>query len=213
MYASKTFILSAQFIDSRRVNSVSSVMQNDEELILIRDTEATIIPAGGTQLLLAGTRAVISQALGGTVTIRTDAGLFRLSSKNWDALGVAAQKELDLVAQASALETVDAPFSESLVWDAMSGCFDPEIPVNIVDLGLIYDLQISDPNTEGKHEVSVKMTLTAQGCGMGPVIAEDAKKNIEALSSVSNAEVEIIWDPPWTPHMISQAGREQLGLD
>ena len=213
MYASKTFILSAQFIDSSRVNSVSSVMQNDEELILIRDTEATIIPAGETQLLLAGTRAVISQALGGTVTIRTDAGLFRLSSKNWDALGVAAQKELDLVAQASASETVDAPFSEALVWDAMSGCFDPEIPVNIVDLGLIYDLQISDPNKDGKHKVSVKMTLTAQGCGMGPVIAEDAKKNIEALSSVSNAEVEIIWDPPWTPHMISQAGREQLGLD
>ena len=188
-------------------------MQNDEELILVRDTEATIIPAGKTQLLLAGTRAVISQALGGTVTIRTDSGLFRLSSKNWDALGVSIQKELDLAAQAFAADTDNASFSEALVWDAMSSCFDPEIPVNIVDLGLIYDLQISDPDTDGKHKVSVKMTLTAQGCGMGPVIAEDAKKNIEALSSVSNAEVEIIWDPPWTPHMISEAGREQLGID
>ena len=188
-------------------------MQNDEELILVRDTEVTIIPAGKVQLLLAGTRAVISQALGGTVTIRTESGLFRLSSENWDALGVAAQEKLDLAAQASTSGAVDAPFSEALVWDAMSSCFDPEIPVNIVDLGLIYDLKISDLKSDGKHKVSVKMTLTAQGCGMGPVIAEDARKKIEALSSVSNAEVEIVWDPPWTPHMISEAGREQLGID
>ena len=188
-------------------------MQNDEELILVRDTEATIIPAGETQLLLAGTRAVISQALGGTVTIRTDSGLFRLSSKNWDALGAAAQQELNSAAQEASLQTPNAPFSEALVWEAMRGCFDPEIPVNIVDLGLIYDLQIAEPDAEGKHMVSIKMTLTAQGCGMGPVIAEDAKKNIELLSSVSNAQVEIVWDPPWTPHMISETGREQLGLD
>ena len=188
-------------------------MQSNEELILVRDTEATIIPAGQTHLLLAGTQAVISQALGGTVTIRTDAGLFRLSSKNWDALGVAAQEELDLAAQAASSQTPNTPFSEALIWEAMRGCFDPEIPVNIVDLGLIYDLQIAEPDMEGRHMVSVKMTLTAQGCGMGPVIAEDAKKNIELLSSVSNAQVEIVWDPPWTPHMISEAGREQLGLD
>ena len=188
-------------------------MQNDEELILVRDTEATIIPAGETQLLLAGTRAVISQALGGTVTIRTDSGLFRLSSKNWDALGAAAQQELNLAAQEAVLQTPYAPFSEAQVWEAMRGCFDPEIPVNIVDLGLIYDLKIGEPDAEGKHMVSIKMTLTAQGCGMGPVIAEDVKKNIELLNSVSNAQVEIVWDPPWTPHMISETGREQLGLD
>jgi probable FeS assembly SUF system protein SufT len=191
-------------------------MQFNEELTLVRDTEATIIPAGETRILPAGTRAVISQALGGTVTIRTDSGLFRLSSQDWDALGAAAQAQLDEVAKeakAAELAPSDVAFSEELVWEAMRGCFDPEIPVNIVDLGLIYDLQIDEPDADGRHVVNVKMTLTAQGCGMGPVIAEDAKKNIEALSGVSNAQVDIVWDPPWTPHMISEAGRAKLGLE
>lgn len=188
-------------------------MQFNEELTLVRDTEATIIPAGDTQVLAAGTRAVISQALGGTVTIRTDSGLYRLASQDWDALGAAAQAQLDEAAKATESGPVDVPFSEELVWEAMRGCFDPEIPVNIVDLGLIYDLQISEPDPNGRHAVEVKMTLTAQGCGMGPVIAEDAKKNIEALKGVSKAQVDIVWDPPWTPHMISEAGRQKLGLD
>jgi probable FeS assembly SUF system protein SufT len=191
-------------------------MQFNEELTLVRDTEATIIPAGEAQVLPAGTRAVISQALGGTVTIRTDSGLFRLSSHDWDALGEAAQAQLDEAAKAAKAtdtEPSDVPFSEDQVWEAMKGCFDPEIPVNIVDLGLIYDLQISEPEADGRHAVNVKMTLTAQGCGMGPVIAEDAKTNIEALSAVSRAQVDIVWDPPWTPHMISEAGRQKLGLE
>lgn len=188
-------------------------MNLNGNLILIRDTQATIIPAGEDYLLKAGTKVIISQALGGTVTIRTDIGLFRLSSKNWDALGAAAQLELEAAAQGASAKLDDKPFSEALVWGAMRGCFDPEIPVNIVDLGLIYDLQIENPDIDGKHAVSVKMTLTAQGCGMGPVIAKDARKNIEALSAVSKATVEVVWDPPWTPHMISEAGREKLGLD
>lgn len=194
-------------------------MQFNEELTLVRDTEATIIPAGETQTLSAGTRAVISQALGGTVTIRTDSGLFRLASADWDALGKAAQAQLDEAAKAAMAsktaepEPADVPFSEELVWEAMRGCFDPEIPVNIVDLGLIYDLQVSEPDAEGRHAVNVKMTLTAQGCGMGPVIAEDAKTNIEALQRVSKAQVDIVWDPPWTPHMISDVGRQKLGLE
>jgi probable FeS assembly SUF system protein SufT len=195
-------------------------MQFNEELTLTRDTEATIIPAGDTQVLAAGTRAVISQALGGTVTIRTDSGLFRLSSKDWDSLGADAQAQLDAAAEAAKTATSaaeaglgDTPFSEELVWEAMRGCFDPEIPVNIVDLGLIYDLAIGEPDGAGQHVVSVKMTLTAQGCGMGPVIAEDAKKNIEALAAVSTAQVDIVWDPLWTPHMISEAGRLKLGLE
>ena len=99
------------------------------------------------------------------------------------------------------------------VLEALRDVYDPEIPVNIVDLGLIYDMQISPPNADGKHDVSVKMTLTAQGCGMGPVIADDAKDRIEALDSISSATVEIVWDPPWTPHMISEAGRQKLGLE
>ena len=183
-----------------------------EELTLVRDTTATIIPAGEEQVLPAGTRASISQALGGTVTIRTDSGLFRLSSKDWDALGEAAKIELEQAAQEAETQQEDAPFSEEQVWEAMRSCFDPEIPVNIVDLGLIYDLRIAEPDADGKCAVNVKMTLTAQGCGMGPVIANDAKERIEALPGVATAQVDIVWDPPWTPHMISEEGRQKLGL-
>ena len=188
-------------------------MSFDRELTLVRDTNATIIPAGEEQVLPAGTRAVISQAIGGTVTVRTDSGLFRLSSKDWDALGEAAQAELQTVSQDRQTHQSDESFSEEQVWEVMRSCFDPEIPVNIVDLGLIYDLRIAEPDAEAKHAVNIKMTLTAQGCGMGPVIANDAKERIEALEGVSSAQVDIVWDPPWTPHMISEAGRQKLGLE
>jgi len=193
--------------------SVGACMNFNEELILVRDTTATVIPAGEEQMLPAGTRAVISQALGGTVTIRTDSGLFRLASKDWDALGKAAQAELDVAAKAAEVAQGSEPFSDDQVWEAMKGCFDPEIPVNIVDLGLIYDMQVASADAAGQHVISVKMTLTAQGCGMGPVIADDAKTRIEALKDVSSAQVDIVWDPPWTPHMISTEGRLKLGIE
>ena len=106
----------------------------------------------------------------------------------------------------------DLPFSEDLVWDALRQCFDPEIPVNIVDLGLIYDLQIRQLENS-RHHLDIKMTLTATGCGMGPVIARDAQAKVEALPAVESANVEIVWDPQWTPHMISDEGRRILGLD
>ena len=147
------------------------------------------------------------------MTIRTDSGLFRVAGKDWDALGAAAEAELNAAAAAAEAEQSDAPFSEEQVWEAMKGCYDPEIPVNIVDLGLIYDLGIAPPAEDGRHAISVKMTLTAQGCGMGPVIADDAKQRIEALAGVSGAQVDIVWDPPWTPHMISPAGKQKLGLE
>ena len=107
---------------------------------------------------------------------------------------------------------VAGEFSEEAVWSALRTCFDPEIPVNIVDLGLIYDLAI-EPDGAGRHGVEVKMTLTAPGCGMGPVIAADAKSKLEALPGVETATVEIVWDPIWNPRMISEAGRKQLGLE
>lgn len=190
------------------------MMSTAETYILTRDTEATIIPAGEVHTLPAGTEASISQALGGTVTIRTDSGLFRVASKDWDALGEDTAERL-AEAQSQAERTVDAeaPFNEALIWEALRGCYDPEIPVNIVDLGLIYDLRASEPDAESRHSVAVKMTLTAQGCGMGPVIAEDAKSRIEALPAVTEASVEVVWEPPWTPHMISAEGRKKLGLD
>jgi probable FeS assembly SUF system protein SufT len=147
----------------------------------------------------------IAQTLGGNVTVRTDQGLFRIAREDVDAI-------------AGYTPVVEAPpqlagdFSEQAVWDTLKTCFDPEIPVNIVDLGLIYDLAI-DQTPSGGHEVNVKMTLTAPGCGMGPVIAEDARQKIAALPTVESAKVFIVWDPQWTPQMISAKGRQLLGLE
>jgi len=192
-------------------------MQLDQEFTLIRDTTATIIPAGEDQVIPAGTVVSISQALGGAVTVRTAEGLYRIPSKDWDALGAELAAYLSKQASsenANATATGNAEvFSEARVWDALKQCFDPEIPLNIVDLGLIYDLRISNADGEGLYEVSVQMTLTAQGCGMGPVIAGDAKQQIEAIPSVKSAEVSIVWEPPWNPHMISESGRQKLGLE
>ncbi|MFZ9747185.1 MAG: iron-sulfur cluster assembly protein [Opitutaceae bacterium] len=165
---------------------------------------ATATPAGHRATLPAGTRAHVVQSLGGNVTVRTDAGLFRI-----DRDQVAALAGYEPAPEAA---PVAGAFSEEAVWAALRTCFDPEIPVNIVDLGLIYDLAI-EPDGTGHHGVEVKMTLTAPGCGMGPVIAEDARGKIAQLPSVHSARVHIVWDPQWTPHMISPAGRKALGLE
>ena len=170
---------------------------------------ATRIPSGEPVQLNPGEEYVISQALGGSVTLRDSGGLYRVALEDVSALG----EEIAAAIEAEAgVEIEDAPFSEELVWEALRQCFDPEIPVNIVDLGLIYDLQVS-PAESGKHHVEVKMTLTATGCGMGPTIAADAQSKIEAIPSVDSANVEIVWDPQWTPHMISDEARKVLGLD
>jgi probable FeS assembly SUF system protein SufT len=140
------------------------------------------------------------------VTVRTDNGLFRIARENVGAIG-------GFTADAKAVEARHhGDFSEQAVWDALKTCFDPEIPVNIVDLGLIYDLSI-EPTPAGGQAIEVKMTLTAPGCGMGPVIAEDARQKIAALPTVERAKVHIVWDPQWTPQMISDTGRKALGLE
>src|SRR5690606_21384437 len=144
----------------------------------------------------------ITQTLGGSVTVRTDAGLFRIAKPDVaEALGAIAVDEAS-----------DGPveFSENAVWAALKGCYDPEIPVNIVDLGLVYDLSI-EQTPDRKHRVEVKMTLTAPGCGMGPVIADDARERIAALPAVEDVKVHIVWDPVWNPQMISAEGRRKLG--
>lgn len=171
---------------------------------LVQEVSATAIPAGHRATLPAGTRAQVVQSLGGNVTVRTDAGLFRIDR---DQVAALAGYE-----PAPEVAPVAGEFSEEAVWSALRTCFDPEIPVNIVDLGLIYDLAI-EPDGSGRHGVEVKMTLTAPGCGMGPVIAEDARAKIAQLPSVHSARVHIVWDPQWTPHMISPAGRKALGLE
>lgn len=173
---------------------------------LNRDVGATVIPAGDVVTLAKGTEVFITQTLGGNVTVRTDRGLFRIARE--DASAIAGYT-------AAAHPTAPATrteFSEQAVWDALRTCFDPEIPVNIVDLGLVYDLAI-EKTPAGAHDVQVKMTLTAPGCGMGPVIAEDARQKIAALPTVESAKVHIVWDPQWTPQMISETGRKALGLE
>jgi probable FeS assembly SUF system protein SufT len=176
-----------------------------QTFLLSRDCAATAIPAGDVLNLPSGTEVFITQTLGGNVTVRTDRGLFRIAREDVDAIaGYTAPVET--AARAA------GDFSEQAVWEALKTCFDPEIPVNIVDLGLVYDLAI-EKTPAGAHDVNVKMTLTAPGCGMGPVIAEDARQKIAALPTVESAKVSIVWDPQWTPQMISETGRKVLGLE
>ncbi|MCC5789773.1 MAG: putative Fe-S cluster assembly protein SufT [Opitutales bacterium] len=183
-----------------------------KEIELLRDCPSTIIPAGDPITLPKGKKVFVSQALGGTVTVRAEGGLFRIAGKDLDALGEDVVAEISKEREKAPPEA-SGPVNEGHVWEAMKACFDPEIPINIVDLGLIYDLRLDEGETKGQKKVSVKMTLTAQGCGMGPVIAEDAKTKIEALPGVESAEVEIVWDPVWNPQMISEEGRKKLGIN
>jgi len=163
-------------------------MSDNHEIELEKDCEAIQIPAGLKTTIPAGTRVIITQSLGGSYTIACDYGLFRISEEN-------------------AGEQVD----EEEVWDQLRTVYDPEIPVNIVDLGLVYDCQIVTSQDFGTS-VEVKMTLTAPGCGMGPAIAQDARSKILTIPGVDEADVELVWDPPWNQHMISEAGKMKLGL-
>jgi probable FeS assembly SUF system protein SufT len=171
---------------------------------LSADCPATAIPAGTPATLAAGEEVTVVQTLGGNVTVRADRGLFRITREDASRI-----EGLEVSAEG---ESAVGEFTEKAVWDAMRTCFDPEIPINIVDLGLIYDLSI-EKGPSGGNAVEVKMTLTAPGCGMGPVIAEDARQKIAALPSVDAAKVHIVWDPIWNPRMISEAGRKTLGLE
>lgn len=174
---------------------------------LERDVPATVIPAGDVVTLPKGTDLFIMQTLGGNVTVRTDTGLFRIARE--DAGAIAGYQPQ---APEAAVPATSGEFSEAAVWETLKTCFDPEIPVNIVDLGLVYDLNV-EQTAAGGHAVDVKMTLTAPGCGMGPVIAEDARQKIATLPTVERAKVHIVWDPQWTPQMISPEGRKVLGLE
>jgi probable FeS assembly SUF system protein SufT len=168
--------------------------------------EATAIPAGTKKVLPSGTAVVVTQDLGGTFTIHAthDGGLFRVEGKDADALG---RKVVE-----TQVLTVGKEAGEDEVWAVLKTCYDPEIPVNIVDLGLIYSMEIKKPDGGGKR-AEVKMTLTAQGCGMGPSIAADARQKILTLPGVQEAQVDVVWDPPWGPQMITPDGRKKLGMD
>ena len=164
------------------------------------------IPAGIITTLEKGIEAFITQSLGGTYTLQVPAhgGLFRISAKDADAIGKTP-------AQAAATASTSGDL-EAIVWEQLKTCFDPEIPVNIVDLGLVYGMELTSL-PDGAHKVDVKMTLTAQGCGMGATIALDARQKLMAIAGVIEANVDLVWDPPWTPQMIAPEARERLGID
>jgi probable FeS assembly SUF system protein SufT len=169
-----------------------------------RDTLAMQIPSGIPHPVPAGTRVRLTQALGGSYTVMTDHGyMLRFDAKDADALGISPEQ-----VQA---ESAPADFSENLVWDRLRTVYDPEIPVNVVDLGLIYDCQIT-PVDEGR-QIDIKMTMTAPGCGMADVLRADIQRQLSALPTVKSVNVEVVFDPPWHPGRMSEGARLQLGLD
>ena len=177
---------------------------------LTRDIEAIQIPSGLTKKLEKGTPVIITQALGGTYTVVVEhsAGLFRVLAQDADALGKV--ETLSAASEKNGAATNDGPPNEEAIWNQLKTCYDPEIPVNIVDLGLIYSMEIK-PQTGG-YMVEVKMTLTAPGCGMGPSIASDAQRKVLSVPGVTDAQVDVVWDPPWSADRISQEGKSKLGM-
>ena len=180
---------------------------------LTRDCEAVQIPLGTRTILPKGTPVDITQTLGGTYTIHAQGGLFRIAGKDADALG------LELATAPTASPTpgpggaaLQSQTDEQRIWETLRTCFDPEIPVNIVDLGLVYEMNL-EKLPSGSNRVNVKMTLTAPGCGMGATIAGDAREKLLYLEGVEEANVEIVWDPPWHQSMITAPGRRVLGLE
>ena len=179
-----------------------------EEVVVNRNTEAVMIPSGERVLVPQGARATITQSLGGTYTLITDRGLMvRISGKEVEAIGK-TPVETPHVAEG---EEVTPEKIEQLVWDQLKSCYDPEIPVNIVDLGLVYLCEVQAAEGGG-NDVKIKMTLTAPGCGMGPVLAGDVKNKVESIAGVKHAEVEVVFDPVWDRSMMSDAAKLQLGM-
>ena len=179
----------------------------NRDRILSREVVATQIPSGEKHPLPAGTRVMIHQMLGGNYTVQADFGLFRLDGKDADAIGETSAA----AAPAAAVPEGGAPDPQA-IWAQLKQVYDPEIPVNIVDLGLVYSMDIDPLPGNTGHQVNVAMTLTAPGCGMGPAIAEDAKNKILLTPGVTSADVRITWDPPWNQSMISEEGKMKLGL-
>ncbi len=169
---------------------------------LTRDCRATEIPSGALHILAAGTPVVITQSLGGSYTVTEGYGqLVRIDAKDADALG--------FVSTGSAEESNE--FSEQLVWEQLKTVYDPEIPVNIVDLGLVYALTITE--LDGNHNIDITMSMTSPGCGMGDVIRADIENRLHPLPTVKDVRVEVVFDPPWHQGLMSDATRLQLGLD
>lgn len=179
-------------------------MSPDSNATTTRSVEVSRVPSGEKITIPAETQVIVTQALGGsfTVLVPSQAGLFRVEGRDADAIGRELPTEL---AHAS-----DTPLEEAL-WQQLKTCYDPEIPVNIVDLGLVYSLRVHPSEALG-CKVAVEMTLTAPGCGMGPTIAAEARQKLLSVPGVAEAEVGLVWDPPWSPERISIDGKQKLGM-
>ena len=179
-------------------------MQMKKEATVARDVDAREIPSGTPITLRAGDPVIITQSLGGSYTVVTPVGfLARIDGKDADAIGEPVVT-FDAAAQ-------EGKTTEELAWDQLRTCYDPEIPVNIVDLGLVYGLNLT-PLEDGGNKIDVKFTLTAPGCGMGDVLREDIKGKLLTIPGIKDADVQVVFDPPWSLQMMSDAAKLQLGM-
>jgi probable FeS assembly SUF system protein SufT len=184
----------------------------NDEILLKRNCEAVLIPAGTKVTLQAGEPVIITQALGGSYTVIINGNMARIEARDADALGHAPSPEIATTAPPAIPASAEgAKVDEEQVFAQLRTCYDPEIPVNIVDLGLVYDLQVL-PLPAGGSRVEVKMTLTAPGCGMGPVLQQDVESKVSNIPGVKEAAVFLVWDPPWNRDMLSEAAKLQLGM-
>jgi probable FeS assembly SUF system protein SufT len=177
----------------------------NEPVVIARDVRAVIVPAGVEVNLKAGQAGYVTQALGGSFTLYIEGNLFRIAGADADAIGKDVVKLPQLPPNATDADV------RNLVWDQLRRCFDPEIPVNIVDLGLIYECDVN-ANPDGSRSASIMMTLTAPGCGMGEVLVQDVKEKVEMIPTIRTADVTLVFDPPWNQSMMSEAARLQTGM-
>lgn len=188
-------------------------MQTNEPIALKRDVEASVIPVGTRVTLHSGELAYITQSLGGSHTVIVNGNMFRIEAKDTDALGLESEAKPVTAPAAPAAEPLTKEQLEKEVWNQMRTCYDPEIPVNIVDLGLIYDCKIEPiAGAKDSYRVDVKMTLTAPGCGMGPVLQQDVQNKLLSIEEVDDVNVELVWEPQWNQGMLTEAAKLQLGL-
>jgi probable FeS assembly SUF system protein SufT len=177
----------------------------NEPVVIARDVSVVMVPSGQTATLTMGQAGYITQALGGSFTLYVDGNLYRLSGEQADAIGKEAIKPPQLPDNATEEDV------RKLAWEQMRACYDPEIPINIVDLGLVYECQVTATEDQSR-DVRVLLTLTAPGCGMGDVLVQDVREKIAAVPSVRNVTVELTFDPPWNQSMMSDAARLQTGM-
>ncbi len=178
---------------------------DNEPVVVNRDVKAVLVPAGVEVKLKPGSVGYITQALGGSFTVYVEGNLFRIAGEDADAIGKERPTELVLPPDATDADV------EKLAWEQMKTSYDPEIPVNIVDLGLIYSCEIGR-RPDGTRSIAVRMTLTAPGCGMGEVLVQDVKEKLQRIPTVAATDVELVFDPPWDREMMSEAARLQTGM-